>query len=986
MKLARFIQVLHETTLVEATVDDLVAQAIDYFGITNDGREAGFAVPYGGNSLLLDFSEKNSHNDYERVMVPWGTPTPRAEFPQHHLKPGKAYDDLRGTRYGDHRQIAQFLPDIADETAAMVEFMRRTGSVRIIGEQGISFTPEVSRWCLNRALRTVKGLGLTSIYVDLHTPSGADVTKEFSPKIETEGVLKWVRAVMKSIQSGNLTEGRERVGNLDVWVDPSPSQIIGLTRRMLIRGTFMLGHTYIWNAMDDSHYGIKRAVDPDYDYDTAPETDFVVVNRALLDKAGEDAYELDDSWIGSGPVQGEIADGVVLAAQNDALQTPLVAALIKIANRRHTKLTEAVVYRKVNPDTRQRWSVNKNPTPKELLGLMARATERRLRGWVETLGSRDFFIWDAEQGTHDEINRHCVPMDSGTPIEIVQAANGLVVEVYMTRKEAPEIIAEIRTNANFNRAIPVCMWDATDYMGTRKPFNEAVRPAYLYHGTPLERAVKILRSDQIKAATTESRSGTVSLSRSLRAAMVHADQFEGSKGGVVFVLDQDRLKQTHRVEPCSEFGFEPHALEKRCEVEERVHGAITDLSHYLVGVVLAPAVRAFLSTQKDAVSKRLLSLDLGLNPGRLDLHGPMNEARETHDGSGLTERADQIQSPEFQRWFGNSKVIDAQGNPLVVYKGMYPYDYRQETKDDPGPAVDVIDRPSEFPSFDDDSGIKIAGFFGDAETASKFASNFNRGSVFPVYLSIQNPYIIDAHGKSAGLFQFGKEGKPFRDAIRSGKYDGAIIRNTRDEGTIYVALRPNQIKSAISNTGRFDPDHPSIGESLIEVLAGLSQMKAVDLNESIDQLLTILRKSPWAGQIRIFGSVATGKTNPNDLDVIVDMRDRSSEDFINASAWLLSLARKFYGQFDPFILTRNGLLVRNPEATDWVRAKHAKKILNSPSKNLTEAAQTIPIFGYHGAGQKEITVHWNPGVAEFKALLRRAPTVMPADSSSMENV
>src|SRR5690606_38147343 len=35
----------------------------------------------------------------------------------------------------------------------------------------------------------------------------------------------------------------------------------------------------------------------------------------------------------------------------------------------------------------------------------------------------------------------------------------------------------------------------------------------------------------------------------------------------------------------------------------------------------------------------------------------------------LSEDADQTETPEFRRWFGDSKVVDADGKPLVVYHG-----------------------------------------------------------------------------------------------------------------------------------------------------------------------------------------------------------------------------------------------------------------------------------------------------------------------------
>jgi hypothetical protein len=172
----------------------------------------------------------------------------------------------------------------------------------------------------------------------------------------------------------------------------------------------------------------------------------------------------------------------------------------------------------------------------------------------------------------------------------------------------------------------------------------------------------------------------------------------------------------------------------------------------------------------------------------------------------------QTDTPEFKRWFGDSKVVDQEGKPLVLYKGMWPYDWTKETSTDRGPLVKSINRTTEFPAFNprdpNELGIKIAGFFGDAATANRFAPK--EGAVYPVFLKIEKPLVIDAAGQSAGTIQFGETGRPFRDAVRSGKYDGVIIKNTADEGDVYVALKPEQIKSAIGNRGTFDEMNPDI--------------------------------------------------------------------------------------------------------------------------------------------------------------------------------
>jgi hypothetical protein len=49
--------------------------------------------------------------------------------------------------------------------------------------------------------------------------------------------------------------------------------------------------------------------------------------------------------------------------------------------------------------------------------------------------------------------------------------------------------------------------------------------------------------------------------------------------------------------------------------------------------------------------------------------------------------------------------------------------------------------------------------------------------------------------------------------MRSGQYDGAIIKNTKDEGTIYVAKHPDQIKSAITNEFLPKPSKAPIPDS-----------------------------------------------------------------------------------------------------------------------------------------------------------------------------
>ena len=164
-------------------------------------------------------------------------------------------------------------------------------------------------------------------------------------------------------------------------------------------------------------------------------------------------------------------------------------------------------------------------------------------------------------------------------------------------------------------------------------------------------------------------------------------------------------------------------------------------------------------------------------------------------------------TPEFVRWFGGSKVVDTNGDPLVVYKGMPSKDWRT------GEPITVIDSPNG----------PWAGFFSSSTSvAAKFRDAYatmGEAKLLAVYLKIEKPFEIDAKGRLARDFMFddtvfGKDPtNPTPLAALESGYDGIIIRNTADEGDIYIPKSPDQIKSATDNSGSFDPLNPDITKS-----------------------------------------------------------------------------------------------------------------------------------------------------------------------------
>src|SRR5690606_11644622 len=182
-----------------------------------------------------------------------------------------------------------------------------------------------------------------------------------------------------------------------------------------------------------------------------------------------------------------------------------------------------------------------------------------------------------------------------------------------------------------------------------------------------------------------------------------------------------------------------------------------------------------------------------------DVIRQVGEARPTY-------AADITQTPEFRRWFGNSKVVDDRGRPLVVYHG---------TQGD----FDAFD-PGRVGSFTRaiDTRQGTAFFFTDLPS---FASEFAfAGSVMPVYLSLQNPLVVRGHP-----YNIADIARVIREARAKG-HDGVIYRPERaadqliPTGNIFIAFRPEQIKSAIGNRGTFDPTDPKIGRASAPLYGG----------------------------------------------------------------------------------------------------------------------------------------------------------------------
>lgn len=139
---------------------------------------------------------------------------------------------------------------------------------------------------------------------------------------------------------------------------------------------------------------------------------------------------------------------------------------------------------------------------------------------------------------------------------------------------------------------------------------------------------------------------------------------------------------------------------------------------------------------------------------------------------------DQPDNQAFKNWFGDSKVVDNAGAPLVVYHGT----------------------TADFTAFDrkligskTDAGWAGEGFYFSSDPTVADAYGNKK---IAAYLSIKNPYQFEGNFYKEVMSHGGPAG--FSKWLRSNGYDGVKLWSQ------FMVLDPEQIKS-VNNQGTFDP-------------------------------------------------------------------------------------------------------------------------------------------------------------------------------------
>jgi hypothetical protein len=172
------------------------------------------------------------------------------------------------------------------------------------------------------------------------------------------------------------------------------------------------------------------------------------------------------------------------------------------------------------------------------------------------------------------------------------------------------------------------------------------------------------------------------------------------------------------------------------------------------------------------------------------------EATRGGEQQTLFKRAPKVDSKEFKEWFGDSKVVDEKGDPLVVYHGT-----DSEFSEFKKPKENLMQMRSDVGFW----------FTGDKSETEKYGDR-----TVDVYLSIQKPRKISQRKLDELAVSYPKDEVIRR--LKQGGHDGLIIEeiktnratDTEFQAEQYVAFSPIQIKSATGNNGQFDKNNPDI--------------------------------------------------------------------------------------------------------------------------------------------------------------------------------
>ena len=349
-----------------------------------------------------------------------------------------------------------------------------------------------------------------------------------------------------------------------------------------------------------------------------------------------------------------------------------------------------------------------------------------------------------------------------------------------------------KITSKFNKAF----WD---WFGDSKVVNKDGSPKVVYHGTPDNRWINETGKFEPRFGNSES---IFFFTDNFKVAKTYADphrafDYQGARPGIIscYLL----IKNPYIIDWKGESW---HGTRK---LIEEINGLNKKGARF--DSIIIKNVGDVYSTM-DKKQKQILSTNyIVFSPNQIK--SVNNDGTwDADDNSILSDKATKI-TPKFNKafwdWFGDSKVVNEDGSPKVVYHGT----------------------PEKFTQFHLGRkavhGEEFGIFFSEnLRQAKKYATGYHderKGYVIKAYISLKNPRIIeheqfvqsDEYRNYLRHPKYAPIGVAIQKAKESG-HDGLIIKNWADYGgthTQYIVFSPNQIKS-VNNDGTWDADDDSI--------------------------------------------------------------------------------------------------------------------------------------------------------------------------------
>jgi hypothetical protein len=295
-------------------------------------------------------------------------------------------------------------------------------------------------------------------------------------------------------------------------------------------------------------------------------------------------------------------------------------------------------------------------------------------------------------------------------------------------------------------------------------------------------------------------------------------------------------------------GIEPGRREEVAATLERIERQNEETRAALAGTKLGEAASTVSFAPSDGAKNRRKRAE---RPAKKAKVSPADDGvKFSVAGGGAAHATD---TPAFKRWFGDSKVVDAEGKPLVVYHGTK----ANFTSFDSGRLGTNTGHPTSGLGFFFTADPGVSDLFTEEIDESEWPRRMGQAAganTMPVYLSISNPFDMTMEQfRAIDTWPFGPDfeqeqpvaAKRQRDVIAGNRakmiaagYDGIRVKGDpkladtlgADEwrADTWIAFRPEQIKSATGNRGTFDPNDSDIRFTQPEASGKLSRTDLAD--------------------------------------------------------------------------------------------------------------------------------------------------------------